>query len=449
MIDNTSISQSANGGRSDAETQSGTPTPDAGADAEADGDDEAAGFENGFRTSTGDSERHRGERRRRVALSEAELALLSAPPDYRGSAEQTEQLDDGVLVHRNLRYAEGERRDAVRHRLDLYLPARATMWPQATDGAGDAASSLATKRSCPLVVWFHGGGWQLGTKDDMNGIYGRIGASLAARGIAFANANYRLTPRVRHPGHIEDAAAAVSYLQSRASEFDITPGGIFLAGHSAGAHLAALLATQPDWLEEYDMDPASNIAGVIPVSGVFDLKSFRDFVARRGGISLALTRFYERTSESAADAVSDASARTSSRTSAGATLTEDSPRANAIGARTIGRKRRSGKRGPTMDFTRGRWDNPFPPGTLTDASPMYNVHADTPPMLIIHESLGDLIPSQALAFERGLARHGVSHERIEIEGEDHFTILVDMLRPGNRSIEAMTRFIGVRSRERV
>lgn len=143
-------------------------------------------------------------------------------------------------------YRDGPGADPVRHRLDLYRP-----------GGG---------RDLPVLVFFHGGVWQRGSKDQ----YRNIGEAFAQRGILTAVANYRLSPEVRHPAHVQDAAAAVAWLVRHAEEFGARPDRIFLAGHSAGGHLVTLLLFDRQYLQAEGVD-AESLGGVIPLSGIFDL----------------------------------------------------------------------------------------------------------------------------------------------------------------------------------
>lgn len=163
----------------------------------------------------------------------------------------------GVRWYRDLHYVE----DAAAHpaqTLDLYLP-------RADDS--DASDDPAA----PLLVWIHGGGWIMGDKDDANGVYGRYCRHLAERGVAVANVNYRLSPEVAHPAHVEDIAAAIAWLAERADELGFDASGMFISGHSAGGHLCALVAVDGTYLEARGLDVHDTIAGVIPSSGVFDL----------------------------------------------------------------------------------------------------------------------------------------------------------------------------------
>jgi len=143
-------------------------------------------------------------------------------------------------------YVEEADADPVKHRLDLYCPA-----------AGTAA---------PTLLFFHGGVWQQGDKSH----YRNIGEAFAARGILTAVVNYRLTPAVRHPEHVRDAARAVAWIMRHAAEYGGRPDRIVLSGHSAGGHLVTLLVFDPRYLRAEGLAP-EQLAGVVPCSGIFDL----------------------------------------------------------------------------------------------------------------------------------------------------------------------------------
>lgn len=144
--------------------------------------------------------------------------------------------DTGYRVHRDIAYG-----DDPRQRLDLYLP----------DGPdADAA---------PLVVFFYGGGWTSGSKDD----YRFVGQALTARGYMVAIPDYRLHPQVRYPAFLEDAAAAVARLHRDRSE------PLYLLGHSAGAYIAAMLAVDRRWLAGAGTDPCV-VAAMAGLAGPYD-----------------------------------------------------------------------------------------------------------------------------------------------------------------------------------
>lgn len=134
------------------------------------------------------------------------------------------------------------------HTLDLYRPPK-------------------QDQPLPVLVHIHGGGWEMGDKKLMKS----TGLFYASQGVLFITPNYRLSPKAKHPAHAEDCAAAVAWAFQHAAEFGGDKGRIFLSGHSAGAHLAALLGTDPAYLQKYGLKPG-DLAGVIPVdTASFDL----------------------------------------------------------------------------------------------------------------------------------------------------------------------------------
>ncbi len=127
----------------------------------------------------------------------------------------------GKLVAKDQAFAAGER-----GRLDVYAPRKA------------ASGKL------PVIVFFYGGSWSSGVKEG----YGFVGRALAAQGFLVAVPDYRLVPEVRFPGFVEDGAAAVKWVRANAARFGGDPDRMVLAGHSAGAYNAAMLALDPQWL---------------------------------------------------------------------------------------------------------------------------------------------------------------------------------------------------------
>lgn len=118
--------------------------------------------------------------------------------------------------------------------------------------------------NAPLVIFVHGGGWKRGDKDNATG---RSKAShYLAQGYAFASINYRLVPDATVEQQAADVAASVAYLRGNAQKLGIDPKRIVLMGHSAGAHLSALVGTDPQYLRGAGLD-MSVLAGVIPLDG--------------------------------------------------------------------------------------------------------------------------------------------------------------------------------------
>lgn len=129
-------------------------------------------------------------------------------------------------------------------------------------------------RDVPLVVFVHGGGWAWGDRTQTFGgadIYGNIGRFLASQGIGAAVIGYRLVWPMDWQSQVGDVARAVAWVQAHAAEHGGGADRIFLMGHSAGAQLAARVATDPAWLTQEGGDRAG-ICGVVAVSGAaYDL----------------------------------------------------------------------------------------------------------------------------------------------------------------------------------
>jgi acetyl esterase/lipase len=114
------------------------------------------------------------------------------------------------------------------------------------------------RKDFPTVVWFHGGGLTGGNRSVPEG--------LQKQGIAIVAANYRLSPQVKAPAYIEDAAAAVAWTFKNIERFGGNPDKIYVSGHSAGGYLTSMVGLDKKWLAAHDID-ANRIAGLIPYSG--------------------------------------------------------------------------------------------------------------------------------------------------------------------------------------
>lgn len=133
----------------------------------------------------------------------------------------------------------------------------------------DLYVSPVTARKPPLVVFVHGGFWGV---EDRLGIGPKFARALTAQGAAVALVRYRLAPRARHPAAMDDLAAAVVFLKNSAARFGYDPARIYLLGHSSGAQMTSLLGLDARYLRAAGANPA-DIAGVIAVSGIYDLSS--------------------------------------------------------------------------------------------------------------------------------------------------------------------------------
>ena len=169
-----------------------------------------------------------------MCAASAPAATASRPASYE------------VKRFKDVKYYSGQDAHATKHRLDLYLPRGAERFP--------------------VLFFVHGGAWSSGDK----GRFSRLGTAFARRGIGVVATNYRLTPDVTHPAHIEDVARAFAWTHKHIADYGGDPEKLFLCGHSAGGHLVALLALDEQYLKAHELTRGS-IAGVIPISGVFNI----------------------------------------------------------------------------------------------------------------------------------------------------------------------------------
>ncbi|MAW62231.1 MAG: hypothetical protein CMJ94_15550 [Planctomycetes bacterium] len=165
----------------------------------------------------------------------AALAQQEAPP--------VQALTEPQIV-RNLRYAEMDGVEAKFHTLDLATPG----------GEGPH----------PVLVMIHGGGWRLGDKANRSMWKDKL-PYFREEGWVYITINYRLTNGEGvppHPAHVEDVAAALAWVHDHVAEYGGDPDRLFIMGHSAGAHLAALVATDARRLAKYEK-PLSMLKGVV------------------------------------------------------------------------------------------------------------------------------------------------------------------------------------------
>lgn len=133
-----------------------------------------------------------------------------------------------------------------RQRLDVYAPA---------SSAGPA----------DVIVFVYGGSWSSGRKQD----YAFVAKAFAAQGFVTVLFDYRLVPDIRYPVFVEDAAKAVAWTSRNIESHGGNPQRLFLAGHSAGAYSAAMVALASEFLEAEGI-PASTIKGFAGLSGPYD-----------------------------------------------------------------------------------------------------------------------------------------------------------------------------------
>jgi acetyl esterase/lipase len=143
------------------------------------------------------------------------LDASAQPPDYIKTI-----FPAGTIFHQNIPYANDTLK---KHQLDIYLPAKSA-------------------ENVPLIIWVHGGAWNMNDKyADMGYMSGTI-RSLLEKGYALASIDYRHSTTAIFPAQIQDCNQAIEFLYNNAAKYKIAPNKFVLMGFSAGGHLASLLA---------------------------------------------------------------------------------------------------------------------------------------------------------------------------------------------------------------
>jgi acetyl esterase/lipase len=154
-----------------------------------------------------------------------------------------------VEAVKDVAYYDGPGAHKTKHRLDLYLP--------------------RGQKDFPVLFFVHGGAWMRGDKA-MLGLYGVLGSFYARHGVGAVVINYRLSPGVQHPEHVKDVARAFAWTHKNVKKYGGRPDQLFVCGHSAGGHLAALLATDGTYLKAEGLS-LKDVRGAMPISGVYAL----------------------------------------------------------------------------------------------------------------------------------------------------------------------------------
>lgn len=221
----------------------------------------------------------------------------------------------------------GSKPDSVQ-KLDLYVP--------------------SGKGPFPLVFWIHGGGWHSGGKRE-SGIH--LALKFLPKGFALASVNYRLSADAPFPAQIQDCNAALSYIRKHADSYRIAPQRVGVFGHSAGAHLAALMACAGNSHRfTIEGEPSSRVQAAVFWAIPADLDRVR------GKWPMASMMFND-------------------------------------------------EKAPLWEFfPNKRYDQAF----ARMASPASYVHADIPPIAMVHGQRDELVPAdQAVAFANALKKAGV------------------------------------------
>lgn len=132
-------------------------------------------------------------------------------------------------------------------------------------------------KNLPVVFWIHGGGWQTGDKTDVR----RKPQAFVDKGYLFVSTNYRLLPDVDMARIVQDIAKALKWTHDHIAEYGGDPERVLVAGHSAGAQLAALICTDDRYLRAEGLSFAS-LKGCVPVDGdTFDVPAIIEVAETR------------------------------------------------------------------------------------------------------------------------------------------------------------------------
>jgi len=270
----------------------------------------------------------------------------------------------GDLVYRPL--AQDEEAARNKNKLDLYLP----------EGAHDF----------PVMLFIHGGAWVFGDKNQL-GLYQHFASYWAKRGIGVVVANYRLSPGVTHPAHVQDVAKAFAWTRANIGRYGGDAKQIFVSGQSAGGHLVSLLATDETYLEA-EGAKISDIKGVLTLSGVYTLPA---------RIAAALP---------------------------------------GVGGIPNGRDAVQARRAPFSSV----FGND--PKIVRAAAPISHIHAGLPPFLVLYAQ-GDpkLLREMAVEFAGALEKQKQPVELVEAVDRNHISEIVLLGQKGDPVARAMTSFV--------
>lgn len=181
------------------------------------------------------------KRLRSLSLLMVAASLTHVAPALSQQAAPSLEDLEGVVAARDVDYIAGTDYAEDRDKLDVFMP----------EGAAGA----------PVVVFFHGGALQQGDKS-----YGEVLVRrFVPEGVGVVSANYRLSPGVMHPAHIQDAAAAFAWVVKNIARYGGDPERVYVSGHSAGAYLATLMALDPAHLASHGLG-LDAIRGTIAIS---------------------------------------------------------------------------------------------------------------------------------------------------------------------------------------
>lgn len=124
---------------------------------------------------------------------------------------------------------------------------------------------LLSENLLPVIVFFYGGSWDSGSKQD----YLFVAEALTAQGYLVVIPDYRHFPEVKFPQLMQDPALALLWVKQHVASYHGDPQRVFLMGHSAGGHLAVMLSLNAQYLASVGLHPDA-IAGTVGLAGAYD-----------------------------------------------------------------------------------------------------------------------------------------------------------------------------------
>ncbi|MGC4096233.1 MAG: alpha/beta hydrolase [Nitrospira sp.] len=137
--------------------------------------------------------------------------------------------------------------------------------PDSSQALDIYASTDLNNKQVEVIIFLYGGRWTHGTKDD----YRFVGVTLAKQGYLVVIPDYRKYPSVRFPRFVQDSAKALAWVSDHIAEFHGDPERIHVLGHSAGAHIGALLTADPHYLADEGKDRSRAIYDFIGLAGPY------------------------------------------------------------------------------------------------------------------------------------------------------------------------------------
>lgn len=139
---------------------------------------------------------------------------------------QAQKKQNSFIKIPNIRYASHPKTDPKLNMMDVYMPKKGS--------------------NSPILIWIHGGALASGDKEFVQ----EKAEYFTKMGYLFISINYRLSPKVSHPAHVQDVSDAILYIHKNARHYSGDATKIFLMGHSAGAQLAALVSIDETYLSK-------------------------------------------------------------------------------------------------------------------------------------------------------------------------------------------------------